>query len=192
MSYRLLENERCYLSLLKEQHTRNLNEDDPKVKIDVENPGMLEVPEGKDVEDLPENHFKDLIKKKGWEEISRALTNLNVWNKDRDPSLSNWADNMQQKLSKWVEDQREEKDDPNLYEQEEYKGKEYSTDKEGYQKYFKDMMKREGIKSLNDLSRKEKAVFFKKVERGWQSEKNGEKDSSTQNVEDPAEKKRGL
>jgi len=79
-----------------------------KVKIPVKHPGVLEVPEGKDVETLPMNHFEDLVKKKGWETVSKALTNLNVWNKKNNPTLSNWADGMQAKLAKWVEGQREE------------------------------------------------------------------------------------
>jgi hypothetical protein len=78
-----------------------------KVKIPVEHPGVLEVPEGKDVESLGEDHFKALIKKKGWEEISKALTNLHTWNKDKHPSLAGWANSMQEKLAKWVESQRE-------------------------------------------------------------------------------------
>lgn len=95
--FRLLKDDKTYLNLLKEQ----------QVKIPVEHPGMLEVPEGKNVEDLPQSHFKDLIKKKGWEEISKALTNLQTWNKDRDPKLASWANNMQEKLAKWVESERE-------------------------------------------------------------------------------------
>jgi len=86
-----------YLGQLNEQ----------KVKIPVKHPGVLEVPEGKDVEALPMSHFEDLIKKKSWETISKALTNLNVWNKKNNPTLSNWADGMQAKLAKWVEGQRE-------------------------------------------------------------------------------------
>jgi len=78
-----------------------------KVKIPVKHPGVLEVPEGKDVETLSMSHFEDLIKKKGWETVSKALTNLNVWNKKENPTLSNWADGMQAKLAKWVEGQRE-------------------------------------------------------------------------------------
>lgn len=77
-----------------------------KVKIPVKHPGALDVPEGKNVEDLPLTHFKELIKKKGWERISKALINLKVWNKKRDPKLSSWADNTQEKLAKWVESQR--------------------------------------------------------------------------------------
>lgn len=77
-----------------------------KVKIPVEEPGKLEVPEGKNVEDMPESHFQSLIKKKGWGEISKALINLKVWNKTRDKKLSSWADNMQEKLASWVETQR--------------------------------------------------------------------------------------
>jgi len=101
--------EKPYLQFLKEAT-------EPQVKIPVEHPGVLEVPEGKKVEDLGEDHFKELIKKKGWSEISKALTNLNTWNENRDKPLSNWADNMQQKLSKWVDSQREESGNENLYE----------------------------------------------------------------------------
>ena len=96
--YKLLYEEKSYLNLLKEAK---------QVKIPVEHPGLLNVPEGKNVEDLPEEHFKDLIKKKGWEEISKALTNLQTWNKERDPKLSSWANKMQDKLSKWVDAERE-------------------------------------------------------------------------------------
>lgn len=77
-----------------------------KVKIPIEEPGKLEVPEGKNVEDLPESHFQGLINKKGWSEISKALINLKVWNKDRNKALSSWADKMQEKLAAWVEAQR--------------------------------------------------------------------------------------
>ena len=90
-----------YLNLLKEAAT-------PQVKIPVKHPGVLEVPEGKEVDQLGEEHFKALINKKGWSEISKALINLKVWNKKRDPKLSSWADNMQEKLAKWVEAKREE------------------------------------------------------------------------------------
>lgn len=86
-------------------YLEELNEQ--KVKIPVKHPGVLEVPEGKDVETLSMNHFEDLIKKKGWETVSKALTNLNVWNKKNNPTLSKWADGMQAKLAKWVEGQRE-------------------------------------------------------------------------------------
>ena len=44
--------------------------------IDVENPGILEVPEDEDVMDLPLSHFKDLVERKGYEEIIRAIQNL--------------------------------------------------------------------------------------------------------------------
>jgi len=90
--------------------TRNgfLNDllNEQKVKIEVEDPGKLEVPEGKDIEDLPESHFQNLIKKKGWGKISKALINLKVWNKTKNKPLSLWANNMQEKLAAWVEKQR--------------------------------------------------------------------------------------
>jgi len=109
MSYfKLLHEETSYLSELKRMYVKE--ETDPE-DIEVENPGILEVPEGKDVEDLPESHFQSLIKKKGWEEISRALINLVRWNKNKNKSLSNWADSMQNKLSKWVDSKRDKNED---------------------------------------------------------------------------------
>lgn len=95
----------CLNNILKNLLDDQLNEQ--KVKIPVEEPGKLEVPEGKNVEDLPESHFQDLIKKKGWVEISKALINLKVWNKTKNKELSDWADKMQEKLAAWVEKQRE-------------------------------------------------------------------------------------
>ena len=86
---------------------RYLQEKETPVKIEVEHPGMLEVPEGKNVEDLPMSHFQDLVKKKSYESIARALTNLIVWNKTKNPTLSKWADNMQNNLKSWVDKERE-------------------------------------------------------------------------------------
>jgi len=68
---------------------------------EVTHPGVLEVPEGKDVETLPLSHFMKLAEKAGGTgPIVRALMNLYRWNKNRDPKLSKWAKNMQEKLSK--------------------------------------------------------------------------------------------
>jgi hypothetical protein len=86
--FKLLHEEKQYLNCLKE-----------KIKIPVEHPGMLEVPEGKNVEDLPYSHFQSLAKKKGFGKISRALNNLHVWNRKRDPKLASWANKMQDRLS---------------------------------------------------------------------------------------------
>ena len=87
-----------------------LNEEDVE-DIEVENPGLLEVPKGKDVDDLPLSHFKDLVEKKGYEEVIRGLQNLRRWNKNREPSLSSWADDMMDKLKDWVEKKREDNPD---------------------------------------------------------------------------------
>jgi hypothetical protein len=136
---KLIKEENAYLKRLKELNTKDeikqelLNEMAPpspmqyaqlrrppeakvaeqQVKIEAEHPGVLEVPEGKSVESLGIDHFNELIKKKGWPEISKAITNLNVWNKDKNPTLSSWANDMQDRCSTWVEMQRkaEGKDD---------------------------------------------------------------------------------
>lgn len=69
-------------------------------EIEVKNPGILEVPEGKKVNELPQSHFEKLAKKKGLGKITKALNNLQVWNKNGDPELSKWAGNMIDKLNK--------------------------------------------------------------------------------------------
>lgn len=76
------------------------------VNIDVENPGILEVPEDKNVEDLPIKHFVDLANKKGLSTITKALNNLQVWNKNKNKELSKWAGDMIDKVSKRVENQQ--------------------------------------------------------------------------------------
>ena len=87
--------EKTYLKSLTEAVQK---EQAGKVKIPVKHPGVLEVPEGKNVDDLPYEHFAALARKKGFGEISKALTNLHTWNKERDPKLASWADKMQQRL----------------------------------------------------------------------------------------------
>lgn len=66
--------------------------------IKAKNPGILEVPSGKSVDQLPVSHFKSLIDKIGREKVIRALTNLQVWNKNDNKKLSNWAKDMKDKI----------------------------------------------------------------------------------------------
>ena len=68
--------------------------------IEVKHEGILEVPEGKKVDELPYSHFEKLAKKKGLSKITRALNNLQVWNKNDDKDLSKWAGDMIDKLNK--------------------------------------------------------------------------------------------
>ena len=77
---------------------KRLHEQD--VEIEVKHEGILEVPEGKNVDDLPMSHFEKLAKKKGIGKITKALNNLQVWNKNDDPKLSKWAGDMIDKLNK--------------------------------------------------------------------------------------------
>lgn len=70
------------------------------VEIEVKNKGILEVPEGKNVDDLPMSHFEKLVKKHGLSKITKALNNLQVWNKNDDKKLSKWAGDMIDKLNK--------------------------------------------------------------------------------------------
>lgn len=74
-----------------------------KAEIQAKNEGILEVPENKSVQDLPVKHFKSLIDKKGRTPIIRALTNLEVWNKNDNKSLSAWAKKMKKSLEGYGE-----------------------------------------------------------------------------------------
>jgi hypothetical protein len=69
-------------------------------EIEAENEGILRVPEGKSVMDLPQSHFERLVTKETYQSIIRALTNLQTWNKNKNTELSNWAENMAGKLRK--------------------------------------------------------------------------------------------
>jgi hypothetical protein len=125
---KLLKEENAYLKRLKELNTKDeikqelLNEMAPPSPMQyaqlrrppggkvaeqqIKLPGVLEVPEGKTLESLGIDHFKELIKKKGWPAISEAITNLNVENKNKNPDFSSWANDMQDRCSTWVEMQR--------------------------------------------------------------------------------------
>lgn len=75
-------------------------------EIEVKNPGVLEVPKGKNVEDLPIKHFVNLANKKGLATVTKALNNLQVWNKNKNKPLSKWARDMIDKVTKRVENQK--------------------------------------------------------------------------------------
>lgn len=97
--------EKEYKEKNKNESYRSLKEQD--TKIEVKHEGILEVPEGKNVDELPISHFVKLAKKKGLSKITKALNNLQVWNKNDDPKLSKWAGDMIDKVSKKME--KEEK-----------------------------------------------------------------------------------
>ena len=80
------------------ESSNSLHEQD--VEIEVKNKDILEVPEDKNVDDLPMSHFEKLVKKHGLSKITKALNNLQVWNKNDDKELSKWAGNMIDKLTK--------------------------------------------------------------------------------------------
>lgn len=82
--------------VIKEE--KRLQEQD--VEIEVKHEGILEVPEGKNVDDLPMSHFEKLVKKHGLSKITKALNNLQVWNKNDNKKLSKWAGDMIDKLTK--------------------------------------------------------------------------------------------
>ena len=90
-----------YESKMTKRLGKKLHEQD--VEIEVKNEGILEVPEGKNVEDLPMSHFEKLVKKNGLGKVNKALNNLQVWNKNKNKKLSKWAGDMIDKLNKKFE-----------------------------------------------------------------------------------------
>ena len=93
----ILKNESYTNESKRSRIEKRLHEQD--VEIEVKHEGILEVPDGKNVDDLPFSHFEKLAKKKGLSKITKALNNLQVWNKNDDPKLSKWAGNMIDKLT---------------------------------------------------------------------------------------------
>ena len=60
------------------------------------------------MDDLPIKHFVALANKKGLSTVTRALNNLQVWNKNKDPKLSKWAGDMIDKVTKRIENKKNE------------------------------------------------------------------------------------
>lgn len=85
-------------------------------QIEAKNSGILEVPAGKNVNDLPQSHFEKLVDKIGYEKVIRALTNLEVWNKDKNKALSTWASGMADKLKKKFRPESTQKNETVYYE----------------------------------------------------------------------------
>lgn len=98
MCDKLVDHIRVIVNRCKKGGYNSLREQD--TKIEVKHEGILEVPEGKNVDDLPMSHFEKLVKKNGLSKITKALNNLQVWNKNDDKKLSKWAGDMIDKLTK--------------------------------------------------------------------------------------------
>jgi hypothetical protein len=78
----------------------SLRIEEKQVKIKVKESGVLEVPEGKKFWQVPFKHYTELVDRKGYAKIIKALNNLKVWNKDDDIKVSNHADSIMDKLKK--------------------------------------------------------------------------------------------
>jgi rubrerythrin len=84
--------------LVSEYNSREHNGMSEAANIKAKNPGILEVPDDRNVMELPVSHFKELIDKRGREAIIRAITNLQVWHEKDNPKISSWAKKMKQSL----------------------------------------------------------------------------------------------
>lgn len=89
-------------------------------KIKTKNPGILEVPEDKKFWQLPLSHYEKLVDKKGYTKIIRALTNLEVWNKNDDPKISKKASDIADKLKKKYKKEALTRQEVNKYSIDEY------------------------------------------------------------------------
>lgn len=89
-------------------------------KIKTKNPGILEVPEDKKFWQLPLSHYEKLVDKKGYTKIIRALTNLEVWNKNDDPKISKKASDIADKLKKKYKKEALTRQEINKYSIDEY------------------------------------------------------------------------
>lgn len=111
-----------------------------KVDIPVKHEGILEVPEGKTIRELPISHFERLVKEKGYEPIVRALNNLAVWNKNDDKDLASTAKAIMDQLrKKYRKDEDFTIDDNDRIETKDYDE-------------FKKLCKKIGIRTPDDVS----------------------------------------
>lgn len=111
-----------------------------KVDIPVKHEGILEIPEGKTIRELPISHFERLVKEKGYEPIIRALNNLVVWNKNDDKDLSSTAKAIMDQLrKKYRKDEDFTIDDNDRIETKDYDE-------------FKKLCKKIGIRTPDDVS----------------------------------------
>jgi len=86
-------------SLLEKIDFYLLSEEGKWDKAKPTHPGILDVPDGKDVMSLSSKHFIKLANDKGVGPIVKALLNLWRWNQEKDPKLSSWAKKMQETVS---------------------------------------------------------------------------------------------
>lgn len=111
-----------------------------KVDIPVKHEGILEIPEGKTIRELPISHFERLVKEKGYEPVIRALNNLVVWNKNDDKDLSSTAKAIMDQLrKKYRKDEAFTIDDNDRIETKDYDE-------------FKKLCKKIGIRTPDDVS----------------------------------------
>lgn len=137
----------------------NLTEQD--VEIEVKHEGVLEVPEGKNVDDLPISHFEKLAKRKGLGKITKALNNLQVWNKKKNPSLSKWAGDMIDKLNK-----RMKKNESFIRESGRYDY--YDTPDNEYEMFMRNDLPTEEDDWWASISSELRAVVHEMEETGWE------------------------
>ena len=88
------------------RYSSMVNEESPK-DIKTKHPGILAVPSGKNVEDMPMKHFIELARSKGLKSISNALQNLERWNKKTNPKLSKWAGDMRDRVAEKLKKEQE-------------------------------------------------------------------------------------
>ena len=69
-----------------------------KVKIKVKHSDLLEIPEDKNFWQVPFKHYTDLVDKKGYAKVIRALNNIKVWDKNEEPQIAKKADALMDKL----------------------------------------------------------------------------------------------
>ena len=71
-----------------------------KVKIKIKHPGLLDIPEDKKFWQMPFKHYTDLVDKKSYSKVIKALNNLKVWNEEDNKDISNRAEKLMNRLKK--------------------------------------------------------------------------------------------
>ena len=76
----------------------SLKIDEKKVKIRVKHSDLLEIPKGKKFYNVPFKHYVELVNRKGYSQVARALNNLVIWHKDEHHEIGSKAQAILDKL----------------------------------------------------------------------------------------------
>lgn len=102
-----MENHESHISRIKVLIESLKIDEKAKVKIKVKHSDLLEIPEGKNFWSMPFKHYTDLVDRKSYAKVIRALNNISVWHEKENPEIGVKARKIMDKLkAKYRKDEK--------------------------------------------------------------------------------------